>query len=242
MSSRKTVLVVTGSLFALVAMGLLIAGGVLTGISETRSDPDGYWTSPTFELSTDTHALTSEQLDLGVVRNDWLPASWLATVKVSAASLGDVPVFVGIAAEAEVDAYLADVAHSEVTWNSDDDPVYLSREGENAPGVPAEQDFWMTSSEGLDPQSIVWDVEPGRWTVLIMNADATREVTVDVSAGVRTPWLIIVAVGLLGAGTLCLVTGSVLIVFGLRRRPATQQGAPTPGTSEEPTVTARAKE
>ena len=65
MSSRKTVLVVTGSLFALVAMGLLIAGGVLTGISETRSDPDGYWTSPTFELSTDTHALTSEQLDLG---------------------------------------------------------------------------------------------------------------------------------------------------------------------------------
>jgi hypothetical protein len=74
------------------------------GISETRIDPDGYLTSPTFELSTDTHALTSEQLDLGVVRNDWLPASWLATVKVSAASLGDVPVFVGIAPETEVDA------------------------------------------------------------------------------------------------------------------------------------------
>jgi hypothetical protein len=87
MNWRKTVLVVTGSLFALVAMGLLIAGGVLMGISETRSDPDGYLTSPTFELSTDTHALTSEQLDLGAVRNDWLPASWLATVKVSAASL-----------------------------------------------------------------------------------------------------------------------------------------------------------
>ena len=236
MSSRKTVLVVTGSLFALVAMGLLIAGGVLTGISETRSDPDGYWTSPTFELSTDTHALTSEQLDLGVVRNDWLPASWLATVKVSAASLGDVPVFVGIAAEAEIDAYLADVAHSEVTWNSDDDPVYLSREGENAPGVPAEQDFWMTSSEGLDPQSIVWDVEPGRWTVLIMNADAASDVSVDVSAGVRTPWVVVLAVVLLIGGLLCLVTGAVLLVFGVRRRRVMQEDATGPLVPDTPTV------
>lgn len=242
MSSRKTVLVVTGSLFAFVAMGLLIAGGVLIGISETRSDPDGYLTSPTFELSTDTHALTSEQLDLRVVRNEWLPASWLATVKLSAASPGDVPVFVGIGPVAEVDAYLEGVAHSEVTWNSNDDPVYLPREGENAPGVPAKQDFWITSSEGLDPQSIVWDVEPGQWTVLIMNADATPDVTVDVSAGVRTPWLIIVAVGLLGAGTLCLVTGSVLMFFGLRHRAATQQRAPNPGTSEEPTVSAGTNE
>jgi hypothetical protein len=151
-------------------------------------------------------------------------------------------VFVGIATETDIDAYLADVAHSEVTWDSDDDPVHLPQEGRNEPGLPAEQDFWMTSSEGLEPQSIVWDVEPGQWTVLIMNADATPDVTVDVSAGVRTPWLIIVAVGLFGAGTLCLVTGSLLMFVGLRRRPATQQGAPTPGRSEEPTVSAGAKE
>lgn len=132
----------------------------------------------TFELSTDTHALTSEQVDLGVARNDWLRASWLATVEVSAMPTGDMPVCVGIAEETDIDVYLADVAQGEVTWNSDDDPVHLSCEDENAPGVPAEQDFWMTSSEG------------------------------------RTPWLIIAAVGLLGAGTLCLVTGSVLMVLG----------------------------
>jgi len=228
MSSRKTGLVVTGSLFALVALGLLVAGGVLFGISATRSDPDGYLISSNFELSTDSHALTSEQLDLGAIRNDWLPASWLATVRVSALPLGDGPVFVGIAEEADIGAYMANVAHSEVMWNSDDDPTYIPREGQKAPGLPSEQDFWAASAEGTDRQSVHWDVEEGQWTVLIMNADATPDVSVDVSAAVKTPWLMIVAVALLVGGILCLVTGAVLVFSGTRRRKAIQAEVTSP--------------
>jgi hypothetical protein len=58
-------------------------------------------------------------------------------------------------------------------WDSDDDPTYLPREGQNAPGLPSEQDFWAASAEGTGRQSVLWDVEEGQWTVLIMNADAT---------------------------------------------------------------------
>lgn len=242
MSSRKTLLVVSGSLFAVVAMVLLTAGGALIGISGVRTDPDGYLTSPTIELSTDTHALTSEQLDLGAIRNDWLPASWLATIRVSALPLGDMPVFVGIAAESDIDAYLADVAFSEVLWNSDEDPVYLPRDGRNAPGLPSEQDFWVASSEGVGSQSVVWDVEPGRWTVLIMNADAAPDLSVDVSAGVRTPWLGIVAVAFLVGGILGLAAGAVLLFFGLRRRPAIQDEATAPVASDTPTMSAGGNE
>jgi len=241
MSSRKTLLVVSGSLVALVAVGLLIAGGVL-GISGTRSDSDGFLTSRTFELSTDTHAFTSEQLDLGAIRNDWLPASWLATIKVNALPLVDGPVFVGIAEETDIDAYLADVAYSEVMWNSDDDPVYHPREGRNAPGLPSEQSFWVASAEGVGPQSVLWDIEPGQWTVLIMNADAAPDVSVDVSAGVRTPWLVIVAVALLIGGLLCLVTGGVLMVFGIRRRGVMQEDMTAPVVPDAPTMSTEANQ
>ena len=242
MSSRKTLLVVSGSLFALVAMGLLIAGGVLLGISGTQQDPDGFLTSPTFELSTDTHALTSEQLDLGAIRNDWLPASWLATIKINALPLGDGPVFVGIAEETDIDAYMADVAYSEVMWNSDDDPVYHPREGRNAPGLPSEQSFWVASAEGVGPQSVLWDIEPGQWTVLIMNADAAPDVSVDVSAGVTTPWVVVLAVALLIGGLLCLVTGAVLLVFGVRRRRVMQEDATAPVVPDTPTVSTGANQ
>jgi hypothetical protein len=221
---------------------MLTAGGVLLGISGTRTDPDGYLTSPTIELSTDTHALTSEQLDLGAIRNDWLPASWLATVRVSALPLGDGPVFVGIAEGPDINAYLADVAYSEVMWNSEENPVYLPREGRNAPGLPSEQDFWVASSEGVGPQSVVWDVEPGRWTVLIMNADAAPGLSVDVSAGVRTPWFVIVAVAFLVGGILGLAVGAVLMFFGLRHRPAIQEEATASVASDMPTVAAGANE
>jgi hypothetical protein len=127
-------------------------------------------------------------------------------------------------------------------WDAADDPVYLHRQGGNAPGVPSEQDFWEASSEGVDSQSVVWDVEPGRWTVLIMNADAAPDVSVDVSAGVRTPWLGIVAVAFLVGGILGLLTGAVLMFFGLRPRPAIQEEATAPIASDTPTVSAGANE
>ena len=242
MSSRKTLLVVAGSLFALVAVGLLTAGAVLLGISETRSDPDGFLASPTHELSTDTHALTSEQLDLGAVRNDWLPASWLATIRINALPLGDRAVFVGIAEKTDIDAYMADASYSEVTWNSGDDPVFHPREGRNAPGLPSEQSFWVASAEGFGPQSVLWDIEPGQWTVLIMNADAAPDVSVDASAGVRTPWLVIVAVALLIAGLLCLVAGVVLLVFGVRSRRVMQEDAKTRIVPDTPTASTGANQ
>jgi len=40
-------------------------------------------------MTLSAHALASEQPDLGAVRNDWLPASWLATIKINALATRD---------------------------------------------------------------------------------------------------------------------------------------------------------
>jgi hypothetical protein len=234
MSRTKTLLVVFGSLFGLLALGLMVAAGVLMWTSGTERNEDGFLTSSTVELSTDHYALTSEQLDLGALRNDWLPAAWLATVQVNALPLDGGPVFVGIAANDDISGYLEDVAYTEVVWNSENDPDYRPRAGSRAPGVPSEQDFWVASAEGIGAQDVHWDIEPGRWTVVIMNSDAEPGVHVDVAAGVRTPWLMVLAVGLLIGGLLCLAVGAVMVALGLRR-PRTNPGI-DPQPSIEPAV------
>jgi hypothetical protein len=225
MSSRKTVLGVFGSLFALAAIGLLVAGGVVIWATGTHRTAEGFITSSTSDVSTDSYALTSTQLDLGAIRNDWLPASWLATVQVTASPRGDLPVFVGIGPADDVADYLDDVAHDEITRISDGwwsvgavgDVTYQRHEGAAMPELPSDQELWVASNEGLGSQTLVWDIEPGQWTVLIMNADATPDVAVDVSAGARTPWLALAIAILLIGGLFCAAVGAVMLIFAFRR-------------------------
>jgi hypothetical protein len=217
MSSGKIVLGVFGALLAMFAIGLLVAGGALLWATGTQRTSDGFISSSTTEASTDSYALTSTHLDLGAVRNDWFPAGWLATVQVSASPQDDAPVFVAIGPADDVTGYLENVAHDEVTRISDGEVTYRSHEGEATPALPAEQEFWVASAEGSGPQSLTWDIEPGQWTVLIMNADASPAVAVDLSAGVMTPWLTVAIVVLLIGGLFCGGVGALMLVFAFRR-------------------------
>jgi len=72
MSARKTILGVLGAVFALLGMGLLAAGGAVVWATATNRTPEGYISNQATAVSTDTYALTSTQLDLGGLRNDWL--------------------------------------------------------------------------------------------------------------------------------------------------------------------------
>jgi len=217
MSTRKTVLGILGSLIALLAIGLLVAGGAVIWATGTHRTADGFITSSTTEVSTESYALTSTHLDLGAVRNDWLPASWLATIQVTASSRGDAPLFIGIGSSDDVAEYLEDVAHDEISRIFDGDVTYLRHDGAGVPTIPLEQSFWVASSQGLGPQSLVWDIEPGQWTVLMMNADATPDIAVAASAGARTPWLAVAIVILFLGGLLGAAVGAVMLVFAFRR-------------------------
>jgi hypothetical protein len=50
-----------------------------------------------------------------------------------------------------------------------------------------------------------------------MNADATPDVAVDVSAGARTPWLAFAIVILFIGGLFCAAVGAIMLVFAFRR-------------------------
>jgi hypothetical protein len=223
MSPVKIVMAVIGAMLGLLAVGLIVAGAALLWAFGTQRNADGFFTSPNVDLSSDTHALTTTEIDLSARPADWFPASGLATIRIEVEPLGDGAVFVGLGDEDDVEAYLSGVGHTEVTRIGSffDEVSYRDVEGGPPSGPPGEEDFWVATAEGEGAQTLTWDVESGDWVGVIMNADASSGVSVDVNAGARAGFLIPVAIGLIVGGVLFGAVAALLLVLAVRREGAT---------------------
>ena len=233
MRPAKIVLVVVGALLALASLGLVAAGATLVWAHTTQRDATGFYTTPTEPLQTRSYALTS-QVDLGArpSEQDWVPAHPLGTVRIRASAVtGGGAVFVGIGRQAAVDAWLAGVPHTHVTSLSfgpfETHTQQIS--GTRAPFPPASQSFWVASASGTGTQTVVWPTEGGRWSAVVMNADATPGVAVQVNVGAKTGVLLPIGLGVGAFGLLLLAGGALLLVLGLR-----QPAEPAPDTSGSP--------
>lgn len=218
MSAGKVVLGVVGGFLAVVGLAFLVGGAGLLWVFATERNADGYFESPVAEMSTAGYAITSTEMDMGALPTVTFGSGWLANVQVTATSRADRPVFIGIGPSAEVDAYLTGVARSEVIdIDSRTDITYQAKDGGSPESVPSAQGFWVRSAEGPGPQSFDWDIERGDWTIVIMNADATPEVDIDVAAGIDSNWIPLVLGLLLFGGTICVVAAGVMSYFAYRR-------------------------
>ena len=65
---------------------------------------------------------------------------------------------------------------------------------------------------------ITWPVETGDWTLLVMNADGSRNVAADVAIGATVPAARWVVAALVGAGALLMILSAGLFYAGLHRR------------------------
>lgn len=88
--------------------------------------------------------------------------------------------------------------------------------GQLAP--PEQQRFWTVSAVGSGSHELIWDVPDGQWTMVVLNADTTSGVDVDLSFGATAPGLAAVGVGLLSTGVFTIAGGVLLLYTGLRRR------------------------
>src|SRR5512132_1450054 len=85
----------------------------------------------------------------------------------------------------EVDRYLGDVAHDELIGFDGDDPEFNPHGGRAPPTPPGDQDFWVAESGDSSEQALTWDAEFGRWTAVVMNADAARGLHVTPHAATK---------------------------------------------------------
>jgi len=213
----KVLAAVLGSLGALVAIALLLAGLGLVWADTTQRDGDGYFTTRAERLTTGAYALTHERVELREAPG-WI-VDRLGTVRIRATAADGTPLFVGIASEADLDRYLAGVAHDEVVDLKSDPPYTVETRAQpgGAPsGAPTEESFWAASASGSGTQTVSWEVAEGNWAFVVMNADGSRAVAADIELGAKVDWMLAVGLALVAAGALIGLGSAAMIFFGVR--------------------------
>lgn len=215
-SAGSVVALALGSVMALTSLGLLSGGGVLLWSDQTQRE-DGFVTSPVLDLSTDAHAIVTENIEIHAEGPDWvLPESIFGDARVRVTGSGET--FVGVGPTAEVRRYLTGVSYSFAPDLRTYDGLHLAATAGEAPASPpGSQDFWIATSEGSGERSITWPVSNGDWTLVVMNSDAGPGLRFEGDVGAEAPALRPVAVGMLIAGGILLIISIALIAGAANR-------------------------
>jgi hypothetical protein len=213
----RIALVVVGTIAGLLALSLLVGGCALVAVEQTQRDDDGFLMSPTQDFSTSTYAIVSESADVDTERGEWALDTFLGTVRIRSES--NRQVFVGIGPADEVTRYLGGVERDVVDdLDSSGDPEYSRRSGGAPTGRPGDETFWVASTEGAGEQTLEWEPEDGDWQAVVMNEDASRGVSTDLSIGAELDSILWIGIGLLLAGALFAAGCALAITAATRRR------------------------
>jgi hypothetical protein len=222
-SGGRVVSIVLGSVAAVLAVGFIAAGALLLW-GDSKTDDQGYLSTDKDRYAASTYALATDNLDIDLDAAGWIMdrRDDLGDVRLAVESNDGKPVFVGIARTSDVSDYLRGTTYTSVT-DVDYSPFHASYSdrdhgGDRRPALPADQDFWAASAHGSGKQTVAWDLEKGDWSIVVMNADASRGIDTDISAGAKVPFLGTLGWISLGGALTLLVTAGTLTYLGLRRR------------------------
>ncbi|MHA7282850.1 DUF4389 domain-containing protein [Arthrobacter sp. TMS2-4] len=216
MRAGPLVMVLLGALLVSIAGGLAF-GGLLIGALAGFQRDGQFLTTSTERFAYDSYALTTQPRDIRLDAGDGALPAGIATVQLKATSIPSTEaVFVGVARQADVDAYLSSVQHTELT-DIRTDPfraVYRDVPGSSVPAPPTEQTFWAASASGTGTQVISVDVRSGSWAVVVMNADGSPTGEVALQAGFRSSLFTPVGLTLLLVAGLLTLVGIPLMLIG----------------------------
>lgn len=213
----RVIPLVLGCLLAALAVALAVPATALIVADQTARDDGGFLMTPERTFSSQTFAITSEDVEMrSDAPPDLTPGALLGDTKLTATATDGGEVFIGLGPASDVQAYLQQIQHDTVVEIRDGHPMMRTTPGGAPANGPEAEDFWATQATGPGTQTITWSPANGDWAVLVMNADATRGINVEVSAGAEVPALKWVIGILLTIAAVVLVIASLLIVLSLR--------------------------
>ncbi|MCW2721308.1 DUF4389 domain-containing protein [Pseudonocardia sp.] len=216
-STGRIVTVVIGSVLLLGGIGAAVGGSAVLAADRGGRDADGFLNTPTRTFTGNGYALVFDPLELSNAATSQNVGALVGDVRIHATAPGP-GVFVGIGPADAVDGYLASVERDRVVgYRTDSGAVQQPLSGGAPATPPAQQTFWVASAAGPGPQQLTWTVAGGRWAAVVMNADGSRPVVTDLSAGATAPGLRWVWIGqYIGAG-IGLIAGALMVLFAVRR-------------------------
>jgi hypothetical protein len=217
-STGRIVTVVVGSVLLLGGIGAAVGGSAVLTADRSGRDASGFLNTPTRTFTSSGYALVFDPLELSNAATSRNVGAIVGDVRVHAAAQG-AGVFVGIGPAVAVDGYLAAVEREQVVGFRTGSGAVQQKLAGGAPATPpAQQTFWVASAAGPGPQQLTWTVAEGRWAAVVMNADGSRPVVTDLSAGAQAPGLRWVWIGqYIGAG-IGLIAGALLVLLAVRRQ------------------------
>jgi hypothetical protein len=221
MSGRRITAIVFGVLGVLVGAALISVS--ITILTEDRDAHELYFTEEyTFERS--SRAIVYEDVDILSDAPSWLVDRLTdpVDVRIQGTSVGGGGLFIGIATTTDMNEYLSGVAYDEVTSLDVDSSTiasveYQSHQGTVVPAPPGSEGIWAASTEGAGQQMLDWSLESGNWSVVVMNADASAEVTADIIFGAKISYLVVTAWIAILIGLVSVLGGVYLVYRGFQR-------------------------
>jgi hypothetical protein len=219
-TAGRVVGVVAGVLLLVTGFGAVAGGGTLLWADTGYRDSAGYVSLPADEFTDTGYALRFDVDDVIHLNGGWFDgANWLGDVRVRVVGSDTAPLFVGIARTADVARYLDAVPHGRFDGRNTRMMFQAMRfTMMRPPAAPAEQGIWAASTSGAVPLTLTWTPQPGSWSLVVMNADASRGLRADVDFGATVPALRPLWITLLAAGGVLLAGGTVLVAVTARAR------------------------
>ncbi len=203
-------MIIIGSIITALA-GPQLVGAAALATAVAAGGGDGFISAPAVRVQTPSSAIITPPAQ---IEGSAVPELRFA---VTAGRDGDDPVFVGIGPSDAVAEYLDGVAFAELEGMRGNPPRIELREipGTAAAESPDAQTFWVAAESGPGAQTITWVLEPGDWTLVIMNADGSPDIESSLRIGVEAPWAAPLAAALAIISVIVLLVGITLLVVGL---------------------------
>ena len=230
MRITKLIAAVVGVPVILASIAMTIAGG----IALTIPDDNGWVSTGPVHLRTDAAALVGDDIEIDFgrsIRDGRSFVSWgEIPTEIEVTSRNQKSVFVGIATQGDARAFLDGVAADRLSsFDGDHDVEHVA--GTYQAIAPTDTDIWVASSvDGV----LKWDISPGEWTIVALNADGSPGIDVGVTASAKIPFLTTLGAILIALGLIGMPAGGFLTYYGVRKVRTQQTRRVPPG--HEPIV------
>ncbi len=200
----------------LVLFILGLAAATLGGLAVSAFGTNGtlQTMSPALQSSEKSYAIVA---DILAIDAGFPGSSQLGEVTIGAESIDGGSLFIGYGQRSDVNAYLAQVQFDAVTQQGDGWDT-RTVPGRNEPGPSEDQNFWLDSSTGVDPDIVFDTAGSDQLTVVVMNQDQQPGVSAALYVGYESDIVFPVSAAALAVGAVLVVLG-VVMMFRRGRSP-----------------------